>query len=40
VPALKALAPTQSEPPFVATQIVAVVAFLVLGILAVRKFRS
>ncbi len=40
VPALKALAPTQSEPPFVATQIVAVVAFLVLGVLAVRKFRG
>ena len=40
VPALKALAPTQSEPPFLATQIVSMIAFLVLGILAARKFRS
>jgi hypothetical protein len=40
VPALKALAPTQSESPFVAAQITALVAFLVLGVLAVRKFRA
>jgi hypothetical protein len=40
VPALEALAPTQSEPPFVATQITALVAFIVLGVLAVRKFRG
>jgi hypothetical protein len=40
VPALKALAPTQSEPPFVATQIVALVTFIVLGALALRKFRG
>jgi hypothetical protein len=40
VPALKALAPTQSEPPFLAAQIIGMLAFLVLGTLAVRKFRS
>lgn len=35
---LAALAPTQSEPPFVAAQGVVLVAFLVLGFLAVRRF--
>jgi hypothetical protein len=40
VPSLKALAPTQSEPPFLVTQVVAMVAFIVLGTLAVRKFRN
>jgi hypothetical protein len=40
VPSLKALAPTQSEPPFIATQVVSMVAFIVLGALAVRKFRN
>ncbi len=40
VPALKALAPTQSEPPFLITQVVSMVAFIVLGTLAVRKFRN
>jgi hypothetical protein len=40
VPALKALAPTQSEPPFLVTQVVAMAAFIVLGALAVRKFRN
>lgn len=40
VPALKALAPTQSEPPFLATQIISMLAFIVLGTLAVRNFRS
>ena len=39
VPALQKLAPTQSEPPFLITQGVALVAFLVLGTLAVRRFR-
>jgi uncharacterized membrane protein SirB2 len=38
VPDLKALAPTQSEPPFLVTQIVVLVLFVVLGILAVKKF--
>jgi hypothetical protein len=40
VPFLQPLAPTQSEPPFVVTQAVLLVAFLVLGFLAVRKFHS
>jgi hypothetical protein len=39
LPFLKALAPTQSEPPFVATQAVALVAFIALGVWAVRSFR-
>jgi hypothetical protein len=32
VPALKAMAPTQSEPPFVVAQLVALVMFVVFGI--------
>jgi hypothetical protein len=39
VPALKELAPTQSEPPFLITQLVVLVAFLTLGILATIRFR-
>jgi hypothetical protein len=39
VPALHALAPQQNEPPFLITQIVAMVVFLVLGFLAVKRFR-
>lgn len=39
LPALKALAPTQSEPPFLATEIVALVVFVLLGVLALFKFR-
>ncbi len=35
---LAALAPTQSEPPFLAAQGIVLVAFLVLGFLAVRRF--
>jgi hypothetical protein len=38
VPALKALAPTQSERPFVVAQLVVLTAFVLLIILAVRKF--
>jgi hypothetical protein len=37
-PALKELAPTQSEPPFVITQALVLIAFVVLGFLAVRRF--
>ena len=40
VPVLHALAPNQNEPPFLAVQIVSMVAFLVLGTLAVKKFRA
>ncbi len=39
LPPLHALAPTQSEPPFAITQLVFLVVFVVLGILAVIKFR-
>lgn len=38
-PALSTLAPTQSEPPFAATQGIVLVAFLVLGWIALRRFR-
>jgi hypothetical protein len=40
VPALKALAPTGSEPPFAAAQGVVLIAFIVLGVLAVRRFKG
>ncbi|HET7536747.1 MAG TPA: hypothetical protein VFJ90_09850 [Candidatus Didemnitutus sp.] len=39
IPALHALAPTQQEPPFALAQGVTLVGFIVLGVLAVRKFR-
>jgi hypothetical protein len=39
IPALKPLAPTQSEPPFLIAQTVALVVFVLLGIVAVVKFR-
>jgi hypothetical protein len=39
VPALQKLAPTQSEPPFLIAQSVVLIAFLILGTLAVRRFR-
>jgi hypothetical protein len=38
VPALMELASTQSEPPFAITQGIALVLFVVLGILSVRRF--
>jgi hypothetical protein len=38
VPALKAMAPTQSEAPFVVAQVVVMALFVVLGILAVKRF--
>jgi len=38
VPALKALAPTQSEPPFLVAQLIVLAIFIVLGIFAVKKF--
>jgi hypothetical protein len=38
VPTLNALAPTQSEPPFIVAQSVVLVLFVVLGVLAVRSF--
>ena len=39
VPALKAAAPTQSEPPFVVAQSVVLLLFVVLGIAAAIRFR-
>ncbi|OLB36738.1 MAG: hypothetical protein AUH11_10325 [Acidobacteria bacterium 13_2_20CM_57_17] len=38
VPALKALAPTQSEPPFLGTQVVVMLVFIVLGVFAGKRF--
>ena len=38
VPALHALAPTESEPPFAIAQLVALIAFVVLGFVATRGF--
>jgi hypothetical protein len=37
---LHALAPNQNEPPFLGAQVVSMVAFIVLGTLAVKKFRA
>jgi hypothetical protein len=38
VPALRAMAPTQSEPPFLVAQLVVMAVFIVLTIFAVKKF--
>jgi hypothetical protein len=40
VPALKTIAPTQSEPPFAVTQIVVLVLFVLLTIIAAIRFRG
>src|ERR1700689_1715667 len=39
VPALNALAPTGSEPPFLIVQVIVMVIFIVWTVLAVKKFR-
>ncbi|PJI42159.1 hypothetical protein [Ferrovibrio sp.] len=39
IPALRAAAPTQSEPPFAITQVVVLVVFIALGIAAARRFQ-
>jgi hypothetical protein len=39
VAALNALAPTQSEPPFVIAQIAVMLIFILIGIIAAIKFR-
>lgn len=39
VPALHAMAPTGKELPFVVVQLVTLVVFIVLGVMAYRKFR-
>jgi hypothetical protein len=38
VPALKAMAPTQSEPPFLIAQIAVLVLFVVLAIVSAKRF--
>jgi hypothetical protein len=40
VPALKVMAPTQTEPPFKLTQLVVLALFIVLGIVAAIRFRN
>ena len=40
VPVLHAMAPKGSEPPFLITQAIVMVIFVVLGILAAKKFRD
>jgi hypothetical protein len=40
VPALKALAPTQKEPPFLVAQLAVMVIFIVLGIFSVKRFHT
>ncbi|MGA6984347.1 MAG: hypothetical protein WCC95_02310 [Candidatus Sulfotelmatobacter sp.] len=39
VPALKALAPTQSEPPFKIVQLLVLALFIALTVISVKKFR-
>lgn len=39
VPELNAIAPKQSEPPFVATQLAVVILFVALAIIATKRFR-
>lgn len=39
IPFLHDLAPTQSEPPFAIAQLVNLLAFIVVGVLAVKRFR-
>jgi hypothetical protein len=40
VPPLQALAPTQQEPPFLMTQLLVLVGFVVLGRICVDRFRG
>jgi hypothetical protein len=40
VPALKAMAPTQTEPPFLVAQTIVLVLFIVLGVYAAKRFRT
>lgn len=40
VPALKELAPTQSEPPFAITQTLLLITFIALGIAATKRFQK
>ena len=38
IPGLKAPAPTPSEPPFLGTQVMVMLIFIVLGVLAAKRF--
>ena len=40
IPFLSALAPTQSEAPFAIAQAVALLLFIIIGVIAIRRFRS
>ena len=40
IPALKDLAPTQSEPPFKITQLIVLLLFIILGICSIIRFRN
>jgi hypothetical protein len=40
VPALKAMAPTQTEPPFLIAQSAVLVVFVLLGIFSAKKFAN
>jgi hypothetical protein len=40
VPELKALAPTQSEPPFAIAQLAVLLTFIALGVLSVKGYRK
>jgi hypothetical protein len=40
VPVLKAAAPTQTEPPFLVAQLVALVLFVAIGIISTKSFRN
>jgi hypothetical protein len=40
LPPLAALAPTQSEPPFLIAQLVVMAVFIVLGVVAVKRSRA
>jgi hypothetical protein len=40
VPALKAIAPTGSEPPFLVSQVTVMIFFIILTILAAKKFHA
>lgn len=39
IPALKAMAPTQKEPPFLVAQLIVLTIFIVLAIIATKRFR-
>lgn len=40
VPSLRAVAPTQSEPPFLITESITLAIFVVIGVLAARNYRA